>query len=96
MKVDIHCSFKTAEPCLKSSKGTLSNISALHNLYPKYCSWLFVPPPAYSFIKLGKKSFCKTWFQVRDGAEKKYRNKEEMKERKKTTLHLQKYTPNVG
>ena len=46
--------------------------------------------------ELGKKSFCKTWFQVRDGAEKKYTNKAEMKERKKTTLHLQKYTPDVG
>ena len=27
---------------------------------------------------------------------KKYRNKAEVKERKKTTPHLQKYTPDVG
>ena len=27
---------------------------------------------------------------------KKYRNKAEMEERKKTTLHLQKYTPDLG
>ena len=34
-----------------------------------------------------EKSFCKTWFQV-GMDQKKYRNKAEMKERKKTTLHL--------
>ena len=42
-----------------------------------------------------EKSFCKTSFQV--GMElKKYRNKAEMKERTKSTLHLQKYTADVG
>ena len=47
------------------------------------------------YNKTRGKSLCKTWFHV--GMElKKYRNKAEMKERKKTTLHLQKYTADVG
>ena len=44
---------------------------------------------------LGKKIFGKTSFQL--GMElKKDRNKAEMKERHKITLHLQQYTTDVG
>ena len=46
-------------------------------------------------LLLGKK-FLWNFISNRDGAKKKYRNKAEMKERKKTTLRLQKYTADVG
>ena len=41
-----------------------------------------------------RKSFCKTSFQVAMDL-KKYRNKAEMKGRKKANPHLQKYTADV-
>ena len=59
---------------------------------------IIVPLMEYSerLVTLGKKCFCKTSFHLRiAGAKKKDRNKAEMKERKKTTGHLQKYATDV-